>query len=130
MEINMNEIFEYATRHKLRFAFKGVLSVEDLWDLNPESLDNIYTTLVREQRKHADDSLLTSKSDEDTELLVKIDIVRYIFETKESERKAREAEAERSAQKQRILGIIADKQDAELKNMSVEELQAKLNELN
>ena len=38
--------------------------------------------------------------------------------------------AERSAQKQRILGIIADKQDAELKNMSVEELQAKLNELN
>jgi hypothetical protein len=124
-----NNIFEYATRNKLRFPFKGTISVEDLWDMTPENLDTVYTVLVREQNKLGEESLINNRSVESTELDIKIAIVKYIFNVKKEERIAREAEHERNVQRQRILSIIADKQDDALKSMSIEELTAKLNDL-
>lgn len=124
-----NNIFEYATRNKLRFPFKGTISVEDLWDMTPENLDTVYTALVREQNGLGEESLINDRSAESTELDIKIAIVKYIFNVKKEERIAREAEHRRNAQRQRILSIIADKQDDALKSMSVEELTAKLNDL-
>ena len=125
----MENIFEYATRNKLRFPFKGTISVEDLWDMTPENLDTVYSALVREQNKLGEESLINDRSVESTELDIKITIVKYIFNVKKDERIAREAEYERNAQRQRILSIIADKKDDELKSMTIEELTAKLNNL-
>lgn len=124
-----NNIFEYATRNKIRFPFKGNVTVEDLWDMSPENLDTVYTVLVREQNKLGEESLINDRSAESTELDIKITIVKYIFNVKKEERIAREAEHERNVQRQRILSIIADKQDDALKSMSIEELTAKLAEL-
>ena len=44
----MEKIFEYATRNKIRFPFKGMISVEDLWELTPTNLDTIYKTLNKQ----------------------------------------------------------------------------------
>ena len=119
-------MFEQAIRNKWRWQYRGQLSVEDLWDLNLSQLDEIYKALRRERKVTGEKSLLDNESTESDELKAKITIVEYIFNTKVTERDAQKALAEKAAQKQRVLEIIAKKQDEGLQNLSLEELQAML----
>ena len=82
----MEKLFEVATRNKFRFAFKGMISVEDLWDLKVEQLDVVYKNLMEEIKKASEESLLKTKSKDQEELEVKINIVKYIVEVKLEER--------------------------------------------
>lgn len=122
----MNEInmFEIATREKLRFPYKGSISVEDLWDLSPANLDAVFKSLNAEKKQAETESLLSVKTDADTILDTKLAIVRYIVTVKLSEAEKRAKAKEIKEQKQKIMEIIANKQDAALQNKSVEELQA------
>ena len=122
-------MFEVAVRNKLRFPFKGMLSVEDLWDLSAEDLDYIFKQLNSQVKQAKEESLLSKKSADDEILDVKISIVRYIVTVKLAEIEARAKEKEKKNQKQKILSIIADKQDAALQNKTVEELNAMLDAL-
>ena len=123
-------IFEYAVRNKIRFPFKGMISVEDLWDLSLTNLDSIYKTLNKEVKQSEEESLLTVKTSVDTELEVQIAIVKHIVSVKLEEQKAREKAAEKKAQKQKIMSIIATKEDEALHNSSLEDLKKMLDELN
>ena len=58
-ELIMN-IFERATRMSLRFNFKGLISVEDLWDLSLQDLDSIYKILNSKLKQSSEESLLLS----------------------------------------------------------------------
>lgn len=93
-----NKMFEVAVRNKFRFPFKGVISVEDLWDLSVQQLDGIFKTLKSQEQKAQEESLLDTRTPEDEALKTKID-------------------------------ILAEKQDADLRNKTPEELQAMLNQL-
>ena len=44
-------IFEKATRGKMRFQFKGLVSVEDLWDLSVQDLDKIFKSLNSQKKQ-------------------------------------------------------------------------------
>lgn len=125
----MEKMFEYATRNKVRFPFKGVISVEDLWDLSPTNLDTIYKTLNKEVKQSEEESLLSTKATVDKELDVQIAIVKHIVAVKLAEQEAREKASAKKAQKQKIMAIIATKQDEALHNSSVEELQKMLDNL-
>ena len=61
-------IFEMATRNKFRFPYKGLISVEDLWDLSHVQLDSIYKNLNKEIKQTQEESLLSAKNSEDAEL--------------------------------------------------------------
>lgn len=124
-----NKMFEVAVRNKFRFPFKGVISVEDLWDLSVQQLDSIFKTLKSQEQKAQEESLLDSRTPEDEALKTKIDIIRYIVGVKLDEAKQAERAKENHDQKQKILGILAEKQDADLRNKTPEELQAMLNQL-
>lgn len=122
-------IFEYAVRNKVRFPFKGMISVEDLWDLSLTNLDSIYKTLNKQVKQSEEESLLTTKSSVDTELEVQIEIVKHIVSVKLKEQKAREEASAKKAQKQKIMSIIATKEDEALQNSSVDDLRKMLDEL-
>ena len=122
-------IFEYAVRNKLRFPFKGMISVEDLWDLSLSNLDSIYKILNKQIKQSEEESLLTTKTDVDTELEVQIAIVKHIVSVKLEEKEAMEKAAAKKAQKQKIMSIIATKEDEALRNSSVDDLRKMLDEL-
>ena len=124
-----NKMFEVAVRNKFRFPFKGVISVEDLWDLSVQQLDGIFKTLKSQEKKAQEESLLDTRTPEDEALKTKIDIIRYIVGVKLDEAKQAERAKENHDQKQKILGILAEKQDADLRNKTPEEPQAMLNQL-
>ena len=125
----MENMFEYATRNKVRFPFKGQISVEDLWDLRTDDLDTVFKTLNRQVKQSEEESLLVTKTAEGTALDVQIAIVKHIFDIKMQEANARLLDKERKAQKQKIMAILANKQEQELQNKSVDELQKMLEEI-
>lgn len=126
---NIINLFELATRKKFRFPYKGMISVEDLWDLSLKNLDTVFKALTAEKKQASEMSLLATKSPEDEILDAKIAIVQYIFDTKVAEAAAAKQDAANAVKAQRIMGLIADKENQKLANMSVEELQAMLAEL-
>jgi hypothetical protein len=132
----MEELFERATRQRLRFeTARGELAVEDLWDLPLSStngkqvnLDAIAVALHLRLRSGADVSFVNKekKSDERTQLM--FDVVKHIIDVRLDEVAAAEKEKERAEKRQRILGILADKDDEELRGMSKDDLRRLLEE--
>ena len=122
-------LFEVATRNNYQFPFRGMINVIDLWDLSLTSLDSVFKTLNAESKKSQEESLLVTKTKEDEEISNKIGIVKYIVGVKLAEKKAREDAKKNSEKRQRLLEIKAKRQDAALENMSDEELNKALAEL-
>lgn len=124
--MNAEKMFETAVRNKMRFPYKGQISVEDLWDLDVNALDGVFKTLNSKVKVSQEESLLRTRSKESEELMMQIEIVKYIVSVKLAEAEARKNAEVNRAKRQRILGILADKQESDLKNKSPEELQAML----
>ena len=127
--MEVNKMFEVAVRNKFRFSFKGTISVEDLWDLSVQQLDGIFKTLKSQEKKAQEESLLDTRTPEDEILMTKIEIIKYIVNVKLVEAKQAERAKEQHDQKQKILGILADKQDEDLRNKTTDELRAMLEQL-
>ena len=126
----MEKMFEFALRNKVRFPYKGMISVEDLYDLSARELDSVFKTLNAQVKKSQEESLLATKTKEDETLSVQIEIVKYIFNTKLAEAEAAKQSRELKEKKQMLLGLIAEKENEELKNKSADELKAMLESLN
>ena len=127
--MTIEKMFEIATRTKMRFPFKGMISVEDLWDLSVKDLDNIFKTLNVQVKKSQEESLLVTKTEEDETLSIQIEIVKYIVSVKLAEaEKAKQSKAVKE-QRQKIMEILSAKEDENLHNKSVDELKAMLDSL-
>ena len=122
--------FEIATREKYRFPFRGVISVEDLWDLGVNDLNTVFQALRRGKKAAEEESLLDDapRTKDEEALDNKIDIVKYIAAVKKDEARARREAAAKHARNEKIKEIIARKQDESLANLPVEELQKLLEE--
>lgn len=115
-------IFEYASRHRLRFPFRGEISCEDLWELSFENLDSIYRVLSQEQQRQESPTLLSKRNSKSEIIEVKLAIIRHVFETLKEERLLREKESLKAARRRKILDAIAQKEGEALMDKSVEEL--------
>lgn len=128
-ELNTEKLFEFAVRHKMRFPYKGAISVEDLFDLSVQNLDAIFKTLNGQKQKACEESLLATKTKEDEYLDVQIALVKYVFNLKVEEANERLRDRERRKQEQKIMSIIAAKDEEELQSKSKEELLKMLDDL-
>lgn len=128
--MNKEIMFEVAVRNKVRFPYKGMISVEDLWDLSVTALDAVFKTLNSQVKQAKEESLLSTKSKSDERLELQIEIVKYIVSVKLKEQDEREKAAAKKELKQKILQIKADRQDKALTEASDDELQKMLDELN
>lgn len=127
--MKIEKMFEVAIRSKFRFNFRGSISTEDLWDLSVTDLDSIFKVLNSQVKQVKEESLLGSKTKQDKELELKIDIIKYIVATKLEEQELRSKARETKEYEQKLLTIMADKQDEELKNKSVDEIKKMLDDL-
>lgn len=126
-------MFEKASRLKLRFdSTRGQLSIEDLWDIpltsgtGKPNLDDIAKGLHRELRssKETESFVTPVESGGNDELQLKFDVVKHVIGVRIAERDAAAASAKRRENKQRILEIVAMKEDESLRGKSLEELKA------
>lgn len=123
-------MFEKASRIKLRYSTnRGVLSVEDLWDLSLEQLDSIAINLNKRLKESQTESFIKTRTKDTTELELKFNIVKHIIDVKLQEQEERTVAAEKKAKRQKILDLMAKKQDAELESKSYEELAKELEAL-
>lgn len=123
-------LFEKATREQYRFNYKGLCSVEDLWELPLEALDTIFKHLNKVSKTINEESLLATKSKEDEKTTTKIEIVKHIVKVKIAEQKVKTDKRANAMKKQKLLEILAKKQDKSLDDLSVDELNKMIDECN
>ena len=122
-------IFEIATKNKFRFEFKGNISTEDLWDLKRRDLDTIYKKLNSQVKKDNEPSLEDARSKADETLDSMIKVVAYIHSVKkEQEVDAKLAKA-KSDRKQRLLELKERKLNMADEELTAEEIEELLKDL-
>lgn len=122
-------MFEYATRNRLRFNYKGQLTVEDLWQLPLSQLNEVAKGLNRQIKEEVEESFIEEKTSASKHLEVAFDIVKHIIGIKMDEKKAVKDASDRKAQREVILEILRKKQQSNLEDMSSEDLEKKLAKL-
>ena len=119
-------MFKQASKLKLRFTTnRGVLSVEQLWDLTQTELAKAIRDVKKVLTKNTDDELsfLIETTVVDVENQLRFDILKDVYLTKKKENEELKTAAEVKAHNQKILALIAEKKEGELKELSVEELE-------
>ena len=122
-------IFEKATRLNVRFEHKGLIGLEDLWELSLEALDSIYTKLMASAKRSNEESLLKTRKSEDKLTDLKIEIVKHIFEVKQEEEANRKLLAKKRQQKDFLKGVLEQKQNQAVLDMPIEKIQEMLDGL-
>lgn len=131
-------IFQKASRLKLRFSTRlGLITVEDLWDLpltttvsTKVSLDQIaMETFVRLDApvvtSFVNQSTLKSYPEREADEL-RMEILKFIIDVKKQENADRLAASEKAAKKQKLLNLLAKRQEENLDNLSEDEILQQL----
>lgn len=129
-------IFEYATRNTLRFAStRGELSAEALWGVPLRSgdgfnLDAIARAASKAFKDATEESFVsTTRTAAHTRLEMTLEVVKRVIEVKLAEESAAKKRAENKVEKEKLLKILAEKQDGKLSDLSEKELQRRISAL-
>ena len=126
-------MFEKASRLKLRFdSPKGLLAVEDLWDIPLQSdtgktnVDDVARAINAKLKSDEAVSFVDpGKASNELDQL-KLDIVKHIITVRLAERERKRLERERAAEKEELIAILADKQREGRKAMTEDEIKARI----
>jgi DNA-binding transcriptional regulator YhcF (GntR family) len=126
-------IFEYATRNKLRVpSARGELTTEQLWDVPLRSRDDFNLNAVAKTASKAwkdlsEESFVeTARTPEHTRRETALEVVKYVIDAKLAEEVAAKKRADNKVEKEKLLAILAEKQDGKLSELSEKELQRRI----
>lgn len=129
-------IFEQASATKLRFSSdRGDLTTEQLWDLPLQSktsfdLDSLAKAINRELKAADEESFIsTSTNPAKVKLELQLELLKHIIGVRMQEAEAKRTRIQRESERAKLKEILADKADEALKNMTPEQLTARLKEL-
>lgn len=123
-------IFERASRGKTRFSTsKGELSTEELWDLSLQSLDTIAKNVNKQLKTESEESFIEVKTTANTELELKLEILKHVIASKQAYAAGVKAKAEKQAKLGQLKELVAQKSNEALSQKSVEELSAMIAEI-
>ena len=132
----MSNIFEAVTRKALRFSTeRGPVTVEQLWQMplqakNLFDLDSVAKDCNAKVKSFTEESFVTpTNTPAKAEAELALEVVKHIIQTKMAEAAAEAAAAQKRETRQKILGIMAEKQDEALKSLSMEDLKKQLEAL-
>ena len=121
------ENYKQASQQKLRFQTnKGSLSTEQLWDLSLEDLDALAVSLETEHKQSGKKSFLVKTSAKDKTAKLRFDVALDVLNTKVDEANAFAEAQEVKQHNEKIITLIAEKQDESLKGKSIKQLEAML----
>ncbi len=129
-------VFEYAARHKLRFASaRGDLTAEQLWDVPLRSKDEFNLNLVAKMANEAvkvvseENFVEATKTAANTRAEVALEVVKHVIEYKLADEAKAKMRTENRAKKEKLLAVLAEKQDGKLSALSEKELKRQIEEL-
>lgn len=133
----MSDLFLKAVRNKFRFnTQRGLLSTEDLWDLpltsrnNGLSLDSIAISINSQLKELDTESFVkVTNNKQQQDLTDKLEILKFIIKTKQDELEDYKTKLEKSEKLAKLKEVLAKKEDESLINMSEEEIQKQIKEL-
>lgn len=124
------DLYKQACRENWLFqTSKGTITVHELWHLPLESdkiisLNSVAISLYNSLSSATGMSFVKSKSPADTLTLNKLELVKDIIATKESEALAAQTAKATESHNSKIDQLIAAKVEEELAGLSIEQLQA------
>lgn len=118
-------VFEQASRERLRFDLSGQISTEQLWDVKLDNLisyeEGLAETVESYGKSTRREAGRKTKDQELNEL--RLAIVTAVLDTRIQEQETAKEALQNKAHNQKIMDLIAAKQDEELKSMSAEDLR-------
>ena len=131
-----NDLFIFATRNKLRFASsRGELTVEQLWDVPLRSTDGFNLNAVAKAANgylktlNEENFVEATRTSSHVRAEAVLEIVKHVIDVKLGEETAAKRRAENKAKKEKLLAVLAEKQDGKLSALSERELKKQIAEL-
>lgn len=129
-------LFEIASRRKYRFpSIVGELTTEQLWELpltagRGATLDSVAKAVNSDLKSISDESfVVTTPNPRKGELENMLEIVKHVIAVKIEDRRRADAAADRADKRRKLIEALANKQDDAIRNLSEDEIKAKLAEL-
>jgi hypothetical protein len=126
-------IFEFATRNKLRFtSVRGMLTVEQLWDVPLRSndlfnLDTIAKTTNKALKEVSEESFVEANQTPELERwTATMEVIKHVIAVKLEEEEANRRRAQNKLEREKLLSILAEKQEGRLSELSEKELQKRI----
>jgi hypothetical protein len=119
-------VFEFATRNKLRFtSVRGVLTVEQLWEVPLRSndlfnLDTIAKTANKALKEVSEESFVEANQTPELERwTATMEVIKHVIA-------ANRRRAQNKLDREKLLRILAEKQEGRLSELSEKELQKRI----
>ena len=131
--MTIQNIFEYATRNKLRFtSARGALTIEQLWDVPLRSTDDFnLNAIARVANKTLKDAteenfVESARTEAHVRLEATLDVVKRIIDVRLAEEAAAKKRAENKKEREQLLTALAEKQAGKLSEMSEQQLRRRI----